>query len=245
MTQQEYEQKKRECFVQFCKDNGIDQEVNISIFDAFDQIFDRAFALGREKESITQEEIEKAWQDYAKEIGLPESLNYATKSMIEIAIKQAFKAGTKLNGKQENDAEDTPISERLYEEEKSRLEGIYYYLEGAADKQEDDCVSVAILFEVMERLEDIFGIDLLTNGHMKPTPKDDDTVISGWVCRDKVCNKPFTSDLFFVLEKPTRVVEWGKWCDCGDYIELDSNLFPDLTWESDPEPVEIIIKRKK
>ncbi len=47
MTQQEYEQKKRECFVQFCKDNGIDQEVNISIFDAFDQIFDRAYALGK------------------------------------------------------------------------------------------------------------------------------------------------------------------------------------------------------
>jgi hypothetical protein len=48
MTQQEYEQKKRECFVKFCKDNGIDQEVNISIFDAFDQIFDRAFALGKQ-----------------------------------------------------------------------------------------------------------------------------------------------------------------------------------------------------
>lgn len=47
MTQQEYEQKKRECFVKFCKDNGIDQEVNISIFDAFDQIFDRAFALAK------------------------------------------------------------------------------------------------------------------------------------------------------------------------------------------------------
>ena len=47
MTQTEYENKKRECFVQFCKDNGIDQEVNISIFDAFDQIFDRAYALGK------------------------------------------------------------------------------------------------------------------------------------------------------------------------------------------------------
>lgn len=48
MTQTEYDQKKRECFVQFCKDNGIDQEVNISIFDAFDQIFDRAYALGKQ-----------------------------------------------------------------------------------------------------------------------------------------------------------------------------------------------------
>lgn len=47
MTNQDYDQKKRERFVQFCKDNGIDQEVNISIFDAFDQIFDRAYAFGK------------------------------------------------------------------------------------------------------------------------------------------------------------------------------------------------------
>lgn len=47
MTQPDYEQKKRECFIQFCKGNGIDQEVNISIFDAFDQIFDRAYAFGK------------------------------------------------------------------------------------------------------------------------------------------------------------------------------------------------------
>lgn len=66
MTNQDHDQKKRECFVKFCKDNGIDQEVNISIFDAFDQIFDRAFALGREKETITQEEIEKAAEESAK-----------------------------------------------------------------------------------------------------------------------------------------------------------------------------------
>lgn len=56
MTQQEYEQKKRECFVQFCKDNGIDQEVNISIFDAFDQIFDRAYALGKQEKDAEGED---------------------------------------------------------------------------------------------------------------------------------------------------------------------------------------------
>lgn len=59
MTQPDYDQKKRECFVKFCKDNGIDQEVNISIFDAFDQIFDRAYALGKEKETVSQEKGEE------------------------------------------------------------------------------------------------------------------------------------------------------------------------------------------
>lgn len=64
MIQPEYDQQKHECFVKFCKDNGIDQEVNISIFDAFDQIFDRAYSLGKQEETITQEEIEKAAEEY-------------------------------------------------------------------------------------------------------------------------------------------------------------------------------------
>lgn len=128
MTEQEYEQKRRECFVKFCKDNGIDHEVNISIFDAFDQIFDRAYALG----------------------------------------------------KQEKDAEDT--------------------------------------------------------------------VIQGWVCRDKKDNA-----LYLHVEKPYSAQSgcdvwddpdwWG--IDCASFLPLDKSLFPNLTWESDPQEVEITIKRKK
>ena len=34
-------------------------------------------------------------------------------------------------GKQEKDTEESPISGRLYEEEKSQLEGLYYYLNNA------------------------------------------------------------------------------------------------------------------
>lgn len=56
MTEQEYKQKRRECFVKFCKDNGIDQEVSISIFDAFDQIFDRAYALGKQENDAEGDE---------------------------------------------------------------------------------------------------------------------------------------------------------------------------------------------
>lgn len=77
MTLQEYKQKKRECFVKFCKDNGIDQEVN---FDAFDQIFDRAYSLGKQEKEfhskyaakrvrgewfdLTQSDIEQICEDY-------------------------------------------------------------------------------------------------------------------------------------------------------------------------------------
>lgn len=54
----------------------------------------------------------------------------------------------------------------------------------------------------------------------------EDTVIQGWVCRDKKDNV-----LYLHTEEP--------------YLLLDKSLFPNLTWESDPIEVEIIIKRKK
>lgn len=75
MTQPEYEQKKRECFVKFCKDNGIDQEVNISIFDAFDQIFDSAYTLGKqEKDGIDLKKLDEMLDDTLKK-ETKESLN--------------------------------------------------------------------------------------------------------------------------------------------------------------------------
>lgn len=119
MNNQEYEQKKRECFVKFCKDNGIDQEVNISIFDAFDQIFDRAYALGKQE-------------------------------------------------------------------------------------------------------------------------KEADTVIQGWVARD------LDRALQLWESKPQRNdITNDEWGMANGIILLPTDLFPDLTWESDPIEVEIILKRKK
>lgn len=177
MNKEEYKHKKRECWLDTANYCGF-TPTNSTILSAFNSAFDLAYALGKQTETITQEEIEKAWQKYAQEIGLPDSLNYATKPMIEIAIKQAFKAGTSLTlGKQEKDAE---------------------------------------------------------------------TVIQGWVCRDKYWQKDiFPSDLFLAMEKPKRNEEWKTWTDLGAYIPLNTQLFPDHTWDSDPIEVELIIKRKK
>lgn len=74
------------------------------------------------------------------------------------------------------------------------------------------------------------------------------TVISGWVCRDKKDNalnlhaeKPYRAQSGYdVSDEP----DWWE-SDCASFLPLDKNLFPDLTWDSDPEEVEIIIKRKK
>lgn len=70
--------------------------------------------------------------------------------------------------------------------------------------------------------------------------KDADTVIQGWVARDK------DGALQLWESKPQRNnITWDEWGMAKGLMLLPDELFPDLTWESDPEPVEIIIKRKK
>lgn len=67
--------------------------------------------------------------------------------------------------------------------------------------------------------------------------KDADTVIQGWVARDD------DGDLFMYSMKPKRIR--AVWIGVFADFNLPSYLFPDLTWESDPIEVELIIKRKK
>ena len=67
----------------------------------------------------------------------------------------------------------------------------------------------------------------------------EETVISGWVARDADGN------MFMYCTKPERdenLQMWmGRYANCG----IRNDLFPDLTWDDDPQEVEIIIKRKK
>lgn len=64
----------------------------------------------------------------------------------------------------------------------------------------------------------------------------EETVISGWAARDE------GRFLGLYPWPPKRGdVAWI----CGACMVLPINIFPDLTWSDDPEPVEIIIKRKK
>lgn len=74
------------------------------------------------------------------------------------------------------------------------------------------------------------------------------TVIQGWVCRDKKDNalnlhlkEPYRTYSNFSIVDKTDLWE----SDCASFLPLDNSLFPDLTWESDPQECEIIIKRKK
>lgn len=183
MTEQEYKQKRRECFVKFCKDNGIDQEVNISIFDAFDQIFDRAYALGKQKETITQEEIEKVAKEYV------------------LTRQQA-----RHNAKREEDA---------------------------TLRDFDKTIKAWDAFDMEQAYED--G----ANFALGKQENDADTVIQGWVARDDDGQL-----LYLYGSMPTRGI--NMWNGHGSLLTpLNTGLYPDLTWESEPQEVEITIKRKK
>lgn len=137
----------------------------------FDKIFDRAYALGKETETITQEEIEKAAEEFADKIRIPASIP---------GVMVPF-----INGI----AHDA-------------------YLQGA-----QDCLG-------------------------KQESKQE-TVIQGWAARDG------DENLFMYSVKPERnealQVWMGRCADC----DLCNSLLPNLTWDSDPIKVELIITRKK
>lgn len=78
--------------------------------------------------------------------------------------------------------------------------------------------------------------------------KDTDTVIQGWLAIDEAYGQ-----CFIHTEKPIQkaqpIADTGDydtvWDSKGKTYLLDEGLFPDMDSDSEPEPVEIIIKRKK
>ena len=65
----------------------------------------------------------------------------------------------------------------------------------------------------------------------------EETVISGWVARDSNPHR-----LYIYYRKPIRLSD--MWTALDESFKIDSNLFPDLTWESEPIKVSILIKRE-
>lgn len=71
----------------------------------------------------------------------------------------------------------------------------------------------------------------------------EDAVIQGWLVRDK----DGTLNLFYGSDNPIKRCQDEYWSVVAgavfEYLPIE--MFPDLTWDSEPEEVEIIIKRKK
>lgn len=166
MNNQEYEQNKRECWLIYAGAFDIKDEIPN---EAFNWVFDRAFALGKQAETITQEDIEKAAKEYSDRLGKSRDVTW-------------------------NDAE-------------------YGFIAGA-------------------------------NFALGKQKKEADTVIQGWVARDE------DGRIYLYEDEPKREngKPYGKpseWVSENIMTKLSVASFPDLTWDSDPEQVELIIKRKK
>lgn len=69
--------------------------------------------------------------------------------------------------------------------------------------------------------------------------KDAYAVIQGWVARD------MNDNLYVYCHKPKRNLMECLWEGEIVNIPIYNDTFPELTWESEPQECEIIIKRKK
>lgn len=68
---------------------------------------------------------------------------------------------------------------------------------------------------------------------------DEEETIDGWVARNK------NGDLFIYTHKPERNFIKSYWMGEISDMTPDNNVFPSLTWESEPLEVTITIKPKK
>ena len=102
MTDKEYNKAKEECWKAVKKEFGLHYWGEPPL-DIFSLTFDRAYALGREKEIISQDEIDKAAEDY---VSFKKGGKCILSYIIERACRRAFKGGANFAlGKQEKDAE--------------------------------------------------------------------------------------------------------------------------------------------
>lgn len=137
MNNHDYEKARQECW-DALRNELLKDEVQwqpVSRKDIVNFVFDRAYALGKQTETITQEEIEKAAVEYAvslSECGMYDKETPATKEDIEYA----FKAGVKFAlGKQEKDTEKRPA---LTDKEVYALESAISELESLMDGTLDE-----------------------------------------------------------------------------------------------------------
>lgn len=221
MTQPEYEQKRRECWEEFCKEHPLDATANGGV--AFRYAFDRAYALGKQTETISQEEIEKAAQERVDNILYDYRMEDMFRDDLRVDMINLFKDAIDFAlGKQEKDAEETLTCD------KSKV--LYHFRMAEACKTGNNPES-DYWIGYSKAIQELFGL----KGEPMVEPVAD-TVIQGWVARDKGR---------FLGLYPWQPKRGDMAWLCGSCLALPINTFPDLTWESDPEPVEIIIKRKK
>lgn len=152
MTQPEYEQKKRECWKEFCNESCFCNNYGMTE-EAFYSAFDRADSLGKQTETIAQEDIEKAAEAFATP-PIGNGGKFTRQQVKELLVKFA----QLLPGKQEKDA-DTSLWSRLTEDEKRKMQCRYHtnecVLRDHRKRTGDKAQSKAVAR--MKLLESLFG----------------------------------------------------------------------------------------
>lgn len=141
-------------------------------------------------------------------------------------------------GKQEKDADSFEIGDKVRVKETNQI--------GTIIEPYSNDVGYRVYFDDGDGGEDAeYSADQLElYKKIIVEPKDANTVIQGWVARSN--DRPNDLGLRVYTVKPDRRKNRNGWNGHGEMSYLiDCRLFPDLTWESEPEPIEIIIKRKK
>lgn len=213
MTYKEYEQKKQECWEEYVSKHGMKNAIPE---EPFSFTFDRAYALGKENETITQEEIEKAAKEYAAKVDknvrdLYGIENSPTSLTFGECAAESFREGVKFAlGKQERDGIDLKKLDKMLDNalKKETKESLNQWL---SEKDTDTVIQGWVA------IDEAYGQCFLHTE--KPIQKAQPIADTG--------------DYDTV------------WDSNGKTYLIDVGLFPDMDSDSDPIEVELIIKRKK
>lgn len=169
---------------------------------------------------MTQQECDKAKQEYWEEFKQLGGQGWESKKYIfDFAFDRAYALGKQTKA--------------IIQEEIEKTAKKY------AEKTMEDVYSEEWDSEYVQDLIESAWYDGVNFALGKQEKNAEETVIQGWVARDE------DGHLFMYCTKPERDEALQVWM--GRYADFDlrNALFPDLTWDSEPEEVEIILKRKK
>lgn len=152
MTNEEYSQKKRECWEEYKREN-LDGEVQwqpVSRYDVFCDAFDRGATIGKQKETITSEEVAKNASEYADGIKLTSAIPGALVPFIHDIAYNSYICGMMASlGKQEKDA-DTVIQGWVARDEDNTL--TLFYGSNKPSKEDGDDYWSAVFGNTLEYL---------------------------------------------------------------------------------------------
>lgn len=232
MTDKEYQQQKRECWMDLALDAANMNKVTIEEYKRiFNGVFDTAYALGREKEAISQEEIEKAALEYVltrqlarhnakkEEDATMRDFDKTIKAWDAYDMEQAFEYGANYAlGKQKKDAEDDrtlKVNRQLFcrlcadaddyiNEHLEEEDSDYVYYQGRSDALHE------LYRGECKDVED-------TVIHLISDAEGEDEMLT---CnKERVCK--FYAHLLDMVENERMNEHYPEWCDLeSEYIAL-------------------------